>query len=162
MGFNLEHSNRVFSLTNCAVLCQLTRRTWTECCLYMQNIHGLFFLFKAFLHYTQGGAGWKKKERLVQIRCTTTSQEMDTNSAMLCSICTTHPWDLDAEWFTEAKPASSFSCFTLRAAFQQISPQKTSATARNMMCNLTIMFLQKKWGEKKSAFWKIDLKYWSW
>lgn len=60
MGFNLEHSNRVFSLTNCAVLCQLTRRTWTECCLYMQNIHGLFF--KHFYTIHKGALTGKKGE----------------------------------------------------------------------------------------------------
>jgi len=83
-SFKRKHSNWFFFfLTICAVLCQSTRRPLTECCFYMQNIH---VPFSAFLHYTQGGIDWKKKERLVQIQCTTTSREMDTYSAMLYSI----------------------------------------------------------------------------
>lgn len=88
--FNLKHSN-VF-LTNCAELCHSTRRTWTECCLYMQNIHVSFFFCISTL-YTR--RNWPKRKEEVS---TNTMHYDKSGKHILCSICTTHPWDLDAEW----------------------------------------------------------------
>lgn len=108
-SFNLKHSNWFFFSHKLCSTLSVDKENLNRVLFYMQNIHVLFFFF-FFLSistlYTR--RRWlKKKERLVQIQCTTTSREMDTYSAMLYSICTTHPWDLDAEWFTKAKLAST-------------------------------------------------------
>lgn len=85
-SFNLKHSNRLFFFffksQTVQYFCQLTRKTWTECCFYMQNIHLVFFcvffvFFSISTLYTRRHR-LKKRKRLVQIQSTTTGREVDT------------------------------------------------------------------------------------
>lgn len=155
-SLNLKHSNRFFfSFTNCAELCQLTRRTWTVAVFTCRIYTFLFFCISTL--YTR--RHWLKKK--VSTNTVHYDELGETFSAMLCSLCTTQPWDLDAEWLSRAERGAKF------LVDYYIFLQHRSNTGPDIWCRMTVLLptrtekksaLVKTLGKKKSTS-NIDGKY---
>lgn len=84
----------------------------------------------------------KKKKGLVQIRCTTTSREMDTYSAMLYSNLYNPPLRFGCWVVYKSKTGLFIQSSIVRISFMSCW-QFPPAAARHSLCNLT-MFLRKQ------------------
>lgn len=157
-SFNLKHSNLYIYFPH--KLCS-TLSVWQgeleQSAVFTCRIYIFFFcLFSISTLYTRRRRlKKKKKERLVQIQCTTTSQGMDTDSAMLYSICTTHPWDFGCWVVYKSKNRRLYAVerFFFVNSFSTnpcVRPPPPPKTEKENLLRFKVTLL------------KIDLKYRSW